>query len=136
MYVGRTFNGGKILAKHYKAKNVQHASEFCVGHLLLGVGPALSGYQPRSSEYPRYTLQNVKLKKKEDHSVDTSIILRRENKTPMEGVTETKFGAETEGMTIQKLSHMGIHPINNLQTQTLLWIPIRTCRQEPDKAVS
>jgi hypothetical protein len=42
----------------------------------------------------------MKLKKKEDQSVDTSI-LRRGNKMPMEEVTETKFGAETEGMTIQ-----------------------------------
>jgi hypothetical protein len=32
---------------------------------------------------------------------------------PMEGVTETKFGAETEGTTIQRLPHLGIHPINN-----------------------
>ena len=39
-------------------------------------------------------------KKKEDQSVDTSILLRRGNKIPMEGVTETKCGAETEGMTI------------------------------------
>jgi hypothetical protein len=31
----------------------------------------------------------MKLKKKEDQSVDTSILLRRENKIPMEGVTET-----------------------------------------------
>jgi hypothetical protein len=31
--------------------------------------------------------------------VDTSILLRTGNKIPMEGVTETKFGAETEGMT-------------------------------------
>jgi hypothetical protein len=35
----------------------------------------------------------------------------------MEGVTETKFGAETEGMTIQRLSNLGIHPINNHQTK-------------------
>ena len=27
-------------------------------------------------------------------------ILRIENKTPVEGVTETKFGAETKGWTI------------------------------------
>jgi hypothetical protein len=38
--------------------------------------------------------------KKEDQSVDTSILLRRENKTPMEGVTETKGGVETEGKAI------------------------------------
>jgi hypothetical protein len=42
----------------------------------------------------------MKLKKKEDQSVDTSILLRRGNKITMEGVTETKFGTETEGMTI------------------------------------
>jgi hypothetical protein len=52
----------------------------------------------------------MKLKKKEDQSVDTSVLLRRGNKTPMEGVTETKCGAETEGMTIQRLPHLGIHP--------------------------
>jgi hypothetical protein len=28
-------------------------------------------------------------------------------------ITEIKFGAETEGMTIQGLPHLGIHPINN-----------------------
>ena len=43
---------------------------------------------------------HMKLKKKEDQSVDTSILLRRGNKIPMEGVRETKFGAEPEGMTI------------------------------------
>jgi hypothetical protein len=44
----------------------------------------------------------------------------------MEGVTERKFGAEPEGMTIQRLSHLGIHPINNHQTQTL-----GRCQQVP-----
>jgi hypothetical protein len=39
----------------------------------------------------------MKLKKKEVQSVDTSFLLRRGNKIPMEEVTETKFGAETEG---------------------------------------
>jgi hypothetical protein len=52
--------------------------------------------------------------------VDISILLRRGNKIHMGEVTETKFGAETEGMTIQRLPHLGIHPINNHQTQTLL----------------
>jgi hypothetical protein len=32
--------------------------------------------------------------KKEDPSVDPLPLLRLGNKTPMEGVTETKFGAE------------------------------------------
>jgi hypothetical protein len=69
----------------------------------------------------------MKLKKKEDQSVDTSIIFRRENKITMEGVTETNFRGETEGMTIQILPHLGIHPINNHQTQTLLKMPTRAC---------
>ena len=40
----------------------------------------------------------------------------------MKGVTETKFGAEMKGWTIQRLSHQGIHPIISHQTQTLLHI--------------
>jgi hypothetical protein len=39
--------------------------------------------------------------KKEDQGVGTSLLLRMGNKIPMEGVTETKFGAEMEGKTIQ-----------------------------------
>ena len=69
----------------------------------------------------------MKLKKKEDQSVDTSILLRRGNKIPMEGVTETKCGAETEGKAIQRLPHLGIHPIYSYQTQTLLWMPTSAC---------
>jgi hypothetical protein len=42
----------------------------------------------------------MKLKKNKDQSVDTLPLLRTGNKTPMEGVTETKFGAETKGWTI------------------------------------
>jgi hypothetical protein len=38
----------------------------------------------------------MKLKKNEDQSVDTLPLLR----ITMEGVTETKFGAETKGWTI------------------------------------
>jgi hypothetical protein len=43
----------------------------------------------------RYNLKkHMKLKKKEDQSVDTSGLLRIGNEIPMEGVTETKFRAE------------------------------------------
>jgi hypothetical protein len=69
----------------------------------------------------------MKFKKKKDQSVDTLFLLRMGNKIPMEGVTETKFGAETERRTIQKLPHPGIYPINSHQTQTLLHIPTRFC---------
>jgi hypothetical protein len=47
--------------------------------------------------------------KKEDQSVDTSFLLRMWNKIPNEEVTETNFRAEPEGMTIQRLPHLGIH---------------------------
>jgi hypothetical protein len=58
-------------------------------------------------------------------SVDTSFLLRMGNKIPMGGV-ETKFGAEPEGTTIQRLLHLGIHPINDHPTQTL-----GRCQKEP-----
>jgi hypothetical protein len=69
----------------------------------------------------------MKLKKKEDQMLDTSLLLKIGNKIPMEGVTETKFGAKTEGNTIQRLPHPGIHLIYNHQTQTLLHMPTRFC---------
>jgi hypothetical protein len=53
----------------------------------------------------------MKFKKKKDQSVDTSLLLRMGSKIPMEGVTETKFVAETERRTIQRLPHPGIHTI-------------------------
>jgi hypothetical protein len=69
----------------------------------------------------------MKFKTKEVHIENSSILLRRGNKIPMEGVTETKCGVETEGMAIQRLPHLGIHPINNHQTQTLWQMPTRFC---------
>jgi hypothetical protein len=71
--------------------------------------------------------KHMKLNKKEGQSVDTLILLRRGNKIPMEGVSETKYGTETEGMTIHRLPHLGIYPIYNHQTQTPLWMPTRAC---------
>jgi hypothetical protein len=48
--------------------------------------------------------------KKEDHSVHISFLLRMGNKIFMERVTETKFGAEMEGKTIQRLPYPGSIP--------------------------
>jgi hypothetical protein len=39
----------------------------------------------------------MKLKKNDDQTVDTLPILRTGNKIPIEGVTETKTGAEMKG---------------------------------------
>jgi hypothetical protein len=74
--------------------------------------------------------------RRKTQGVDTSILVRRGNKTSMERITETKCGAETEGKAIQRLSHLGIHPIYSYQTQTLLWMPTSACWQKPDIAVS
>ena len=41
-----------------------------------------------------------------------------------------------EGRTIQRLPHLGIHPIISNQTQTLLHMPARFCWKDPDIAVS
>jgi hypothetical protein len=62
----------------------------------------------------------MKFKKKEDQTVDASVLLRRGNKIFMGGNTETKYGAETEGKAIQKLPPMGIHIRYSHQTHTLL----------------
>jgi hypothetical protein len=69
----------------------------------------------------------MKLKKKEDQSVDISLLLRIGNKIPMEGVTETKLKAEMEGRNIQRLPHLAFHPVYNHQIQTLLHMPARFC---------
>ena len=58
-------------------------------------------------------VKHMKLKRKEDQRVTTSFLLRLGNKIPMEGVTKTKFGAETEGRTIERLPHPDILPISN-----------------------
>jgi hypothetical protein len=62
----------------------------------------------------------MKLKKKEDQSLDTSVLLRTGNKILTGGTMETKYGTETEGKAIQRLPHLGIYLIYNHQTQTLL----------------
>jgi hypothetical protein len=67
-------------------------------------------------------LYYIKLKK-----LFRNIVYQVFTKKHMGGVTETKFGAETEGMTIWRLLHLGIHPINNHQTQALLQMPTRFC---------
>jgi hypothetical protein len=71
--------------------------------------------------------KHKKTKKREDQCMDTSFLLRIENKIPMKEVTETKFGAKMKGWTIQRLPHPGIHPIISHQMQTLLHIPARFC---------
>ena len=87
----------------------------------------------------RYKVQfakHMKLKKNEDQSVDTLPLLRIGNKTPLEGVTETKFGAETKGWTIKRLPYPGIHPIISLQMMTPLHTLASVRCKDRDIAVS
>ena len=62
----------------------------------------------------------MKLKKKEDQSRDTLVLLRRGNKIPMGGDAETKCGAETEEKGIQRLSHLGINPTQSPNPDTII----------------
>ena len=68
---------------------------------------------------------HMKLKNKEVQSVYASVLLRRGNKILRRTKTEKKCGPENEGKVIQRLFHLGIHPIYSHQTQTLLWMPRR-----------
>jgi hypothetical protein len=67
----------------------------------------------------------MKLKKKEEQSVDMSPLLRIRDKTLLEGGTETKIGAESKGWTIQRLHYSGLYPIISHQRQTLLHMATR-----------
>jgi hypothetical protein len=69
----------------------------------------------------------MKLKKNEDQGVDTLPLLRIGNETPMEGVTETTFGAVMKGWTILRLPYPEIHPIISIQMLTPLHTLARFC---------
>jgi hypothetical protein len=71
--------------------------------------------------------KHKKIKEREDQWVNTSFLLRIGNKIPMKEVTKTKFGAKMKGWTMQRLLHLGLHPIISHQTQTLLHMPARFC---------
>jgi hypothetical protein len=62
----------------------------------------------------------MKPKLKEDQNVDASVLFRRVNKILTGGNIETKYGVESEGKAIQRLSQLGIHPIYSRQTWILL----------------
>jgi hypothetical protein len=70
---------------------------------------------------------HIKPKRKEDQNVDASVLLRRVNKILTEVNIETTCGTEIKGKAIQRLHHLGIHPIYSHQTQMLLWMPESAC---------
>ena len=69
----------------------------------------------------------MKLKKMEGQNVDTSVLLRTESKILTGGNTGTKSGVGTEEKVIQRLPHLGIHPICSHQTKSLLLMPRSIC---------
>jgi hypothetical protein len=64
----------------------------------------------------------MKLKKMEDQSVGTSVLQRKENKILTGAKMEKKCRAETDGKTVQRPSHLGIHSRYSHRTPTLLWM--------------
>jgi len=70
---------------------------------------------------------HMKLKAKEDQSVDASVLLRSGDKILTGGNMETKCGAETEGKAIQRLPYLGIWPTCSHLTQSLLLMPRSAC---------
>ena len=55
-----------------------------------------------------------------DQSVGALVPLRRGTKYLQKQKMEIKYGTETELKAIQRLSYLGIHPMNSHQTLTLL----------------
>ena len=53
--------------------------------------------------------------------MDTSFLLRMGNKIHLEGVTETKFGAETEEKILQRLPHLDPSHIQQPNADTIAY---------------
>jgi hypothetical protein len=70
---------------------------------------------------------HMKPKKKEDQNMYASVVFRRVNKILTGGNMETKCGAETERKAIQRLPHLGVHPIYSHQIWMLWWMPGSAC---------
>ena len=91
------------------------------------------------SQKPRITkIQLPKQKKirKEEQFMDISFLPRIESKVSIEGIAETTFRAKMKGLTIQRLPHLGVHPIISHKMKTLLHMPARFCWKDSDIAVS
>jgi hypothetical protein len=76
----------------------------------------------------------MKLKKKEEKSIDTSVFLRRRNKIPIQRHTEIQRQSMEQRLK-ESSPRDWIHLIYTHQTQTLLWMLESACWQEPDMAV-
>ena len=125
----------KFLGKWMELENINLSEVTQLQMNTSAMHSVISGYLPRGLEYPRH---NSDYAQEEGRTTDMDILvlLRRGNKIPTEGDTKTKCGEESEGMSIQRLSHLLIHPIYSYKTQTLLLMPTRTCCPDLDIAVT
>jgi len=69
----------------------------------------------------------MKLKKKDDQVQMLQSFLEGRTKIFTGENTETKFGADNEGKTIQRLPHLSIQPIYRHQTQKILLMSGSAC---------
>jgi hypothetical protein len=81
-------------------------------HFLALAFPCTGAYKVCKTKGPLFSMmaelripkiqfaKHKKIRKKEDQHVDTLFLRRIGNKIPMEGVTETKFGAKMKGWPI------------------------------------
>jgi hypothetical protein len=63
----------------------------------------------------------MKLKKRQDKSVGPTVLPRKGENSHGSKYRDKVWG-ESEGKAIQRLPHMGIHPIYSHQSQTLVWM--------------
>ena len=68
---------------------------------------------------------HMKLKKKEDQSVDASVLFR--TKYSWEEIWRQSVEQRLKERTSRDCPHLGIYPIHSHQTQTLLWMPTSAC---------
>ena len=95
-----------------------------------------SGYYPRNLECPRYTSQTKWSSRRRKTKVwILQSFFEGKTKHPWKELQRQSVG-QREGMTIQRLPHLEIHPIYIHQTHTRLWMPTSACWQKPDIAVS
>ena len=78
---------------------------------IHGMYSLISGYKPQKLEIPKKPSTELMKLKKEGQKVNASVFPRGKNKTFMGGNKETNRGAGIGEQNIQRLPHLGIHPI-------------------------
>ena len=82
----------------------------------LSLDQFLSQQNPFQWERPYVLCKETQENQEEGIPTCGYFLFRIGNKLSIEVVTETRFGAKMKGWTIQRLPHLGIHPIISHQT--------------------